>query len=120
MALATTPSASLPDRMLRAARLDVPLYEEVEADTTATTQALTVVVIVASFVSTLQPVSPTRGASPANARKGLGRKWSGRAMVFRGSIPYDLVVRSARGPLGLVPLSRPSQIWQLSRRAVAS
>jgi hypothetical protein len=47
MALATTPSASLPDRMLRAARLDVPLYEEVEADTTATTQALTVVVIVA-------------------------------------------------------------------------
>jgi len=33
--------------MLRAARLNVPLYEEVEADTTATTQALTVVVLVA-------------------------------------------------------------------------
>jgi hypothetical protein len=32
--------------MLRAARLNVPLYEEVEADTTATTQALTVVVLV--------------------------------------------------------------------------
>jgi hypothetical protein len=47
MALASTPSASLPDRMLRAARLNVPLYEEVEADTTATTQALTVVVLVA-------------------------------------------------------------------------
>jgi hypothetical protein len=46
MALASTPSASLPDRMLRAARLNVPLYEEVEADTTATTQALTVVVLV--------------------------------------------------------------------------
>src|SRR6266511_5610497 len=46
MAIASTPSASLPDRMLRAARLSVPLYEEVEADTTATTQALTVVVIV--------------------------------------------------------------------------
>jgi hypothetical protein len=45
MALAAS-SASLPDRMMRAARLNVPLYEEVEADTTATTQALTVVVIV--------------------------------------------------------------------------
>jgi hypothetical protein len=33
--------------MLRAARLEVPLYEEVEADTTATNQALLVVVIVA-------------------------------------------------------------------------
>jgi hypothetical protein len=45
MALAAS-STSLPDRMIRAARLSVPLYEEVEADTTATTQALTVVVIV--------------------------------------------------------------------------
>ena len=42
-----TTSPSLPDRMMRAARLSVPLYEEVEADTTATSQALTVVVIVA-------------------------------------------------------------------------
>jgi hypothetical protein len=33
--------------MMRAARLQVPLYEEVEADITATNQALTVVVIVA-------------------------------------------------------------------------
>jgi hypothetical protein len=41
-----TTSPSLPDRMIRAARLSVPLYEEVEADTRATTQALTVVVIV--------------------------------------------------------------------------
>jgi len=47
MAYPATTSASLPDRMLRAARLSVPLYEEVEADTTATNQALTVVVIVA-------------------------------------------------------------------------
>lgn len=38
-------SASLTDRMLRAARLDVALYNEVEADLNATTQALTVVVI---------------------------------------------------------------------------
>lgn len=40
-------SSSLTRRMLRAARLEVPLYEEVEADTTATNQALLVVVIVA-------------------------------------------------------------------------
>ena len=35
------------DRMMRAARLDASLYEEVEADTTLTSQAATVVVIVA-------------------------------------------------------------------------
>ena len=38
-------SRSLVDRMIRAARLDVDLYEEVEADTTALPQALVVVVI---------------------------------------------------------------------------
>ena len=38
---------SLTDRMLRAARLDVSLYNEVEADLSATNQALTVVVITA-------------------------------------------------------------------------
>ena len=35
------------NRMMRAARLEVPLYEEVEADVTATNQALLVVVMVA-------------------------------------------------------------------------
>src|SRR5689334_2571074 len=43
--LATRPS--LTDRMLRASRLDVALYNEVEADLTANSQALTVVVITA-------------------------------------------------------------------------
>ena len=38
---------NLTDRMLRAARLDVSLYNEVEADLNATSQALTVVVLVA-------------------------------------------------------------------------
>ena len=38
---------SLPDRMLRAARLDISLYNEVEADLNATSQALTVVVLAA-------------------------------------------------------------------------
>ena len=35
------------ERMIRAARLDSRVYEEVEADTGATTQAMTVVVVVA-------------------------------------------------------------------------
>lgn len=37
--------ANIVDRMIRASRLEASLYEEVEADTTATNQALTVVVI---------------------------------------------------------------------------
>jgi hypothetical protein len=45
MSLATQPS--LTDRMIRASRLDVGLYNEVEADISATNQALTVVVITA-------------------------------------------------------------------------
>jgi hypothetical protein len=39
--------ASIWDRMFRAAKLDVQLYEEVEADTGATTQAVIVVVLAA-------------------------------------------------------------------------
>ena len=38
---------SLLSRMIRAAKLEVDLYEEVEADTTATSQAITVVILVA-------------------------------------------------------------------------
>src|SRR6185437_8504396 len=45
MALVAQPS--LTDRMIRASRLDVGLYNEVEADISATNQALTVVVITA-------------------------------------------------------------------------
>jgi predicted amidophosphoribosyltransferase len=41
-------SSNLFDRMIRAARLDASLYEEVERDETATTQAL-IVVIISSF-----------------------------------------------------------------------
>jgi hypothetical protein len=46
MALEAT-SSSILNRMMRAARLEVPLYEEVEADLSATNQALLVVVLVA-------------------------------------------------------------------------
>jgi hypothetical protein len=42
-----TPTRSIVDRMKGAALLDVPTYEEVEADTTATGQAAIVVVIAA-------------------------------------------------------------------------
>jgi hypothetical protein len=47
MAMEATSSSSITNRMIRAARLEVPLYEEVEADLTATNQALLVVVLVA-------------------------------------------------------------------------
>jgi hypothetical protein len=46
MAYAAT-SSSMTSRMIRAAKLEVPLYEEVEADVTATNQALLVVLLVA-------------------------------------------------------------------------
>jgi hypothetical protein len=70
MAYATT-SASLPDRMLRAARLNVPLYEEVEADTTATTQALLVVVLVAVAQGIGAALSASMGGAGANPVGGL-------------------------------------------------
>ena len=38
---------SMVDRMIRASRLDVHIFEEVEADTSATRQALSVVFLVA-------------------------------------------------------------------------
>lgn len=51
----------LMDRMLRAAKLDVSLYEEVEADPEALTQAAIVVVIssVAAGIGTVQMVGAT-------------------------------------------------------------
>jgi hypothetical protein len=61
MAIAST-SSSLTDRMLRAAKLDIHLYEEVEADTNATNQALLVVVLVA--------VATGIGAAIAGAAQG--------------------------------------------------
>src|SRR5258708_15108062 len=45
MAYAAT-SSTMTSRMIRAAKLEVPLYEEVEADINATNQALMVVVLV--------------------------------------------------------------------------
>ena len=45
--MASEGTHSMVDRMIRASRLDVDLFEEVEADTSATRQALSVVVLVA-------------------------------------------------------------------------
>ncbi len=47
MAIESTSSSSFFNRMIRASKLEVLLYEEVEADITATQQALQVVVLVA-------------------------------------------------------------------------
>jgi hypothetical protein len=69
MSLATT-SPSLVDRMMRAAKLQVPLYEEVEADTTATSQALTVVVIVAVASAIGQALAATIGGQAAGTLVG--------------------------------------------------
>ncbi len=66
------------DRMIRAMRLDVNLYEEVEADLNATSQAATVVGIVAiasgigSAVTAAEDVIPllSQRARPDDARHG--------------------------------------------------
>jgi hypothetical protein len=58
MAYAAT-SSSITSRMVRAARLEVPLYEEVEADTTATNQALMVVLAVAIATGIGQAIGAT-------------------------------------------------------------
>jgi hypothetical protein len=73
MAYATT-SSSIVNRMIRAARLEVPLYEEVEADLTATNQALLVVVLVALAAGIGQAIGATLSG---NSRALLGLLVSG-------------------------------------------
>ena len=64
-------TSSLMDRMIRAARLNIPVYEEVEADTTATSQALTVVVIVALASGIGTAIYNAMGATAGNPIAGL-------------------------------------------------
>jgi hypothetical protein len=73
MAYATT-SSSIVNRMIRAARLEVPLYEELEADITATNQALLVVVLVALAAGIGQAIGATLSG---NSRALLGLLVSG-------------------------------------------
>jgi hypothetical protein len=68
---------NLTDRMYRAARLDVSLYNEVEADVTATNQALTVVVV-------------TGIASAIGA--GLGEAVAGRPAGILGGLIGGLLI----------------------------
>src|SRR5438128_661776 len=62
---------SLTDRMVRAARLETGLYNEVEADTTATSQALTVVVITALAGGIGAALGQALGGRPAGIAGGL-------------------------------------------------
>jgi hypothetical protein len=58
---------ALTDQMIRASRLDVNLYEEVERDTTQTTNALTVVVISAVASGIGAAISQAMASAPAGA-----------------------------------------------------
>ncbi len=108
MAQATT-SANLVDRMVRAARLDASLYDEVEADLTANSQALTVVAVaaVASGIgSAIGAVMVGRGTNPVGALIGgvlmsfiMWAVWSYVAFfvgtrMFKGTATYGEVLRT--------------------------
>lgn len=89
MALEAT-SSSMVNRMLRAARLEVPLYEQVEADLTATNQALLVVVLVA----VASGLGAAIGASIAGTSAGglIGRLVSGLLTALIGWAVWSYVV----------------------------
>jgi hypothetical protein len=89
MALEAT-SSSIVNRMVRAARLEVPLYEEVEADLTATNQALLVVVMVA----VASGVGGTIGASLGGVSAGglIGRLIAGLLTALIGWAVWSYVV----------------------------
>jgi len=78
------------NRMLRAARLEVPLYEQVEADLTATNQALLVVVLVA----VASGLGAAIGASIAGTSAGglIGRLVSGLLTALIGWAVWSYVV----------------------------
>jgi hypothetical protein len=63
---------ALTDQMIRASRLDVNLYEEVERDTTQTTNALTVVVLTAVATGLGTAISQAMSAPPAGTPGAVG------------------------------------------------
>jgi hypothetical protein len=63
--------ASIPDRMMRAAKLDSQVYEEVEHDLSATNQALTVVVVVAVASGIGHALGQVLGGQPGAALGGF-------------------------------------------------
>jgi hypothetical protein len=119
--------ASVTDRMMRSAKLDSHVYEEVEHDQTATSQALTVVVIVAVATgigqALAQVMARDSGAAVGGFIAGLITAvlgwiiWSGIAYfvgtrVFGGVATYGEMLRTigfAQSPgvlniLGFVPI----------------
>lgn len=89
MALETT-SSSIVNRMMRAARLEVPLYEEVEADLTATKQALLVVVMVALASGIGAAIAASIGGASAGGL--IGRLVSGLLTALIGWAVWSYVV----------------------------
>ncbi len=73
--------SSFPDRMVRAAKLDVSLYEEVEADDGATLQALLVVVL-ANVATAIGTWGMSTGGNPLQALVGALVGWA----LFAASI----------------------------------
>jgi hypothetical protein len=106
----TIGSSSLIDRMIRAARLDVSLYEEVEAEERATTQAF-IVVMLSSICSGIGAAIGEAVAGQGPGRIGVGLIgglvsdfvvwciWSGityfvGTMVFGGSASFGELLRT--------------------------
>jgi hypothetical protein len=89
MALEAT-SSSIVNRMMRAARLEVPLYEEVEADLTATNQALLVVVMVAIASGLGAAIGAGLGGATAGVL--VGRLISGLLSALIGWAVWSYVV----------------------------
>jgi hypothetical protein len=139
--------ASLTSRMQRAAMLDVSLYEEVERDENATTQALFVVIIVAlasAIGGALDATLSNRpGALVGNALGGILAAlvgwviWSGvtyfiGTQILRGTATYGELLRTigfAQSPgvllvLRFIPvlgglIALAVAIWQLVAGVVA-
>lgn len=130
--------ASLTERMMGAARLDVATYEEVEADTTATGQAAVVVVIAA--VATAIGTIGTDGGNPIGALIGALLGWVVWAGVtyligdklLGGTATWGELLRTlgfAQAPgilnvLGIIPILGPVvrfvvAIWMLVAGIIA-
>jgi len=88
--LARSSGSGMFDRMMRAARLEVPLYEEVEADLSATNQALMVVVIVAIAAGIGQALAASLSGVPAGGL--IGRLIYGVLSALIGWVVWSYVV----------------------------
>ena len=81
-------TTSITDRMMRAARLDSQVYEEVEHDLSATSQALTVVIITAVAAGIGHAVGELMGGHPGRA---VGGFIGGVGAALLGWVIWSLV-----------------------------